>query len=87
MLFSKIEKFPNQFKQNFKKLFNDYRNLNLDLILIVVDYLNDDIKTTIDKLREYYLNDNTFMAHTNILSVMFLFQGTPSYLSTPHKSC
>ncbi len=35
-----------------------------------MDYLNDDIKTTIDKLREYYPNDNTFKAHTNILSVV-----------------
>ena len=35
-----------------------------------MDYLNDDIKTTIDKLREHYPNDNTFKAHANILSVI-----------------
>jgi hypothetical protein len=35
-----------------------------------MDYLNDDIKTTIDKLREYYANDNTIKAHTNIVSVI-----------------
>jgi hypothetical protein len=35
-----------------------------------MDYLNDDIKTTIDKLREHYTNDNTFKSYTNILSVI-----------------
>jgi hypothetical protein len=35
-----------------------------------MDYLNDDIKTIIDKLREHYPNDNTFKSYTNVLSVI-----------------
>ncbi len=35
-----------------------------------MDYLNDNIKFTIDKLRELYPNDNTFKSYTNILSVI-----------------
>ena len=35
-----------------------------------MDYLNDDIKTTMDKLRQHYPNDNTFKSYTNILSVI-----------------
>ena len=66
----KNRKLPQPVQAELKKLFNDNPNLNLDLILSEMDYLNDDIKTTIDKLREYYPNDNTFKAHTNILSVI-----------------
>jgi len=53
-----------------KKLLNDNPNLNLDLILDEMDYLKGDIQATIDKLREYYPNDNTFKSYTNILSVI-----------------
>jgi len=35
-----------------------------------MDYLKDDIKPTIDKLRELYPNDNTFKSYTTILSVI-----------------
>ncbi len=48
MLFSRIENCLNQFQQNLK-FFNDDPNLNLDLILKKIDFLNDDIETTIDK--------------------------------------
>lgn len=66
----KNRKLPTPVEAELKKLFNDNPNLNLDLILNEMDYLKDDIQTTIDKLREYYPNDNTFKAYTNILSVI-----------------
>ena len=66
----KNRKLPQPVQAELKKLFNDNPNLNLDLILSEMDYLNDDIKTTIDKLREYYPNDNTLKSNTNILSVI-----------------
>jgi hypothetical protein len=66
----KNRKLPQPVQAELKKLFNDNPNLNLDLILSEMDYLNDDIKTTIDTLREHYPNDNTFKSYTNILSVI-----------------
>ena len=66
----KNRKLPQPVQAELKKLFNDNPNLNLDLILSEMDYLNDDIKPTIDKLREHYPNDNTFKPYTNILSVI-----------------
>jgi hypothetical protein len=66
----KNRKLPQPVQAELKKLFNDNPSLNLDLILSEMDYLNDDIKTTIDKLRDHYPNDNTFKAYTNILSVI-----------------
>jgi hypothetical protein len=66
----KNRKLPQPVQAELKKLFNDNPNLNLDLILSEMDYLNDDIKPTIDKLRELYPNDNTFKSYTNILSVI-----------------
>ena len=66
----KNRKLPQPVQAELKKLFNDNPNLNLELILSEMDYLNDDIKTTIDKLREHYQNDNTFKSYTNILSVI-----------------
>jgi hypothetical protein len=66
----KNRKLPQPVQAELKKLFNDNSNLNLDLILSEMDYLNDDIKPTIDKLREHYPNDNTFKSYTNILSVI-----------------
>ena len=66
----KNRKLPQPVQAELKKLFNDNPNLNLDLILSEMDYLNDDNKTTIDKLREHYPNDNTFKSYTNILSVI-----------------
>lgn len=66
----KNRRLPQPVQAELKKLLNDNPNLNLDLILSEMDYLKDDIQTTIDKLREYYPNDNTFKAYTNILSVI-----------------
>ena len=66
----KNRKLSQPVQAELKKLFNDNSNLNLDLILSEMDYLNDDIKPTIDKLREHYPNDNTFKSYTNILSVI-----------------
>jgi hypothetical protein len=66
----KNRKLPQPVQAELKKLFNDNPNLNLDLILSEMDYLNDNIKPTIDKLRELYPNDNTFKSYTNILSVI-----------------
>ena len=66
----KNRKLPQPVQAELKKLFNDNPNLNLNLILSEMDYLNDNIKTTIDKLRAYYPNDNTFKSYTNILSVI-----------------
>ena len=83
----KNRKLPQPVQAELKNLFNDNPNLNLDLILGEMDYLNDDIKTTIDKLREYYPNYNTFKAHTNILSVISShFKQLHHILSTPHES-
>ena len=61
---------PQPVQAELIQLFNDSPNLNLDLILSEMDYLNNDIKTTIDTLREYYPNDNTFKSYTNVLSVI-----------------
>ena len=66
----KNRKLPQPVQAELKKLFNDNPNLNLDLILSEMDYLKDDIKPTIDKLRELYPNDNTFKSYTTILSVI-----------------
>ena len=66
----KNRKLPQPVQAELKKLLNDNPNLNLDLILNEMDYLKDDIQTTIDKLREHYPNDNTFKSYTNILSVI-----------------
>ena len=65
----KNRKLPQPVQAELKKLFNDNPNLNLNLILSEMDYFND-IKPTIEKLREYYPNDNTFKSYTNILSVI-----------------
>ena len=66
----KNRKLPQPVQAELKKLINDNPNLNLDLILSEMDYLNDNIKPTIDNLRELYPNDNTFKSYTNILSVI-----------------
>lgn len=47
-------------KAELRKLFNDNDNLNDKLILDEMTYIKKDIQPTIDKLREYYKNDNTF---------------------------
>jgi len=65
----KNRKLPQPVQAELRKLFNDNPNLNLNLILSEMDYLND-IKPTIEKLREHYQNDNTFKSYTNILSVI-----------------
>ena len=52
-----------------KKLLNDSKDVNERLILDEMDYIND-IKNTIDKLREHYKNDNSFKTYLNILVVI-----------------
>jgi hypothetical protein len=47
-----FRKLPQPFQAELKQIFNDNPNLNINLILSEMDYLND-IKSTIDKLREY----------------------------------
>ena len=61
---------PQPVQAELKKLLNDNQNINQDLILSEMDYLNEDINTTIEKLREVYTNDNTFKSYTNVLSVI-----------------
>ena len=61
---------PEPVKNELKKLFNDSPNINEKLILDEMNYINDDIEPTIQKLRSHYHNDNTFRNYINILTVI-----------------
>ena len=71
---------PAEVKAELRKLLNDNHNINEDLILNEMNYINDNIGNTIDKLRNHYKNDNTFKAYTNILTVI------SSHLKTINRS-
>jgi len=71
---------PAEVKAELRKLLNDNNNIDEDLILNEMNYINDNIGNTIDQLRTHYKNDNTFKAYTNILTVI------SSHLKTINKS-
>ena len=57
-------------KAEIRKLLNDNPNINEQLILNEMIYINDNIDQTITLLREHYKNDNSFKAYINILTVI-----------------
>ena len=61
---------PQPVKNELKKLFNDSPNINEKLILDEMNYINDNIEPTIQKLRNHYHNDNSFKNYINILTVI-----------------
>ena len=67
-------------KAELKKLFNDNPNIDENLILIEMPYINNDIEPTITALREYYKKDNTLKSYINILVVI------TAHLKTLNKS-
>ena len=67
-------------KGEIRKLLNDNKDINENLILNEMKYINNDIEPTINALRTHYKNDNTFKAYINILVVI------TSHLKTLNKS-
>jgi len=67
-------------KAELRKLYNDNKNIDEELILSEMSYINNDIEPTIKRLREHYKNDNTFKSYINILV------GVSSHLKTLNKS-
>jgi len=67
-------------KREITKLLNDNKNINEDLLLSEMTYINNDIEPTINKLREIYKNDNTFRSYINVLAVI------TSHLKTLNKN-
>ena len=65
---------PADVKAELRKLLNDNKNINENLILNEMNYINDNISDTINTLRTHYKNDNTFKAYTNILTVILSHQ-------------
>ena len=61
---------PADVKAELRKLLNDNKNIDENLILNEMNYINDNISDTINTLRTHYKNDNTFKAYTNILTVI-----------------
>jgi len=61
---------PADVKEELRKLLNDNKNIDENLILNEMNYINDNIGDTINTLRTHYKNDNTFKAYTNILTVI-----------------
>lgn len=59
-----------QVKAEITKLLNDNKNIDEDLILNEMTYINNDIEPTINQLRTHYKNDNTFKSYINILAVI-----------------
>ena len=57
---------PADVKAELRKLLNDNKNIDENLILNEMNYINDNISDTINTLRTHYKNDNTFKAYTNI---------------------
>jgi len=70
---------PADVKAELRKLLNDNKNIDENLILNEMNYINDNISDTINTLRTHYKNDNTFKAYTNILTVI------SSHLKTINK--
>jgi hypothetical protein len=67
-------------KAEIRKLLNDNKTINEELILNEMTYINNDIEPTINALREHYKNDNSFKSYVNILVVI------ASHLKTLNKS-
>jgi len=67
-------------KGEIRKLLNDNPNIDENLILNEMKYINNDIEPTINALRTHYKNDNTFRSYINILVVI------TSHLKTLNKS-
>ena len=67
-------------KAELKKLFNDNKSINEDLILNEMIYIKNDIEPTINQLRAHYKNDNTLRGYINVLTVI------TSHLKTLNKN-
>jgi uncharacterized protein YheU (UPF0270 family) len=67
-------------KAEIRKLLNDNKTINEELILNEMTYINNNIEPTINALREHYKNDNSFKSYVNILVVI------ASHLKTLNKS-
>ena len=67
-------------KGEIRKLLNDNKDINENLILNEMKYINNDIEPTINTLRTHYKNDNIFRAYIIILVVI------TSHLKTLNKS-
>jgi hypothetical protein len=61
-------------------LLNDNPSIDEALILAEMSYINNDIEPTIQALRIYYANDNSFKSYINILAVI------TSHLKTLNKT-
>ena len=57
-------------KNELKKLLNDNPNINEKKLLSEMDYINNDIQPTIEKLRAHYKNDNSFKGYLLTLTVI-----------------
>lgn len=71
---------PPKVKAELNKLLNDNPNIDEALILAEMDYIKNDIEPTIQALRIYYTNDNSFKSYINILAVI------TSHLKTLNKT-
>lgn len=67
-------------KAELRKLFNDNKSIDEELILSEMPYINNYIEPTINRLRKRYKNDNSFKTYLNILVVI------TSHLKTLNKS-
>ena len=61
---------PQPVKAELRKLFNDNKSLDEDLIMNEMGFIKDDIEKTINTIRQIYKNDNSFKAYINILAVI-----------------
>jgi len=61
---------PQPVKAELRKLFNDNKALDEDLIMNEMGFIKNDIEKTINTIRQIYKNDNSFKAYINILAVI-----------------
>lgn len=57
-------------KGEIKKLLNDNDDIDEKFLLDEMDYINNNIEKTIDKIRDHYTNDNTFRSYLIVLTVI-----------------
>lgn len=69
-----------ELKAELRKLLNNNKTIDEELILSEMTYINNNIEPTINRLREKYKNDNSFRTKINILTVI------TSHLKTLNKS-
>jgi hypothetical protein len=69
-----------ELKAELRKLLNNNKTIDEELILSEMTYINNNIEPTINRLREKYKNDNSFRSKINILTVI------TSHLKTLNKS-